>query len=84
MTLLSKFTVVEEEKRLGVPGEERRATMPSPSVGNGRRAFVSDPAESTSVVAAADAEATSRGRRRPRREREPVMVKVKRVMLLVR
>ena len=59
--MLSKFTVVGEEKR------ERRATILLPSVGDGRRALVSDPEESTSVIAAADAEATSGGRIRPRR-----------------
>ena len=37
---------------------------------------MSDPEESTSVVAAAYAKATRGGRRRPRRDREPAMVKV--------
>ena len=55
-----------------VPGEERSATMPRPSVGDGRRALVRDPEESTSVVAAADAEAASRGKRRPPRQMERV------------
>ena len=53
--LLSIVTVLDEGKSDGVPGEDRRATIPlfPPSDdGDGRSDFVSVPDESTSVVAA--------------------------------
>jgi len=62
MMLFSILTVVEEEKREGVPGDERRATSPSLLSLLGMRDLVSDPEESTRVVAAV-AEATRKGRR---------------------
>ena len=43
-----------KKRGLGVPGDERRATMPPPL---GRRALVSAPEESTRVIADADAAA---------------------------
>lgn len=52
-----------EGKSDGVPGEERRAIIPSFSE-DGISDLVSEPEESTSVVAAADADDTIVGRRR--------------------
>mmetsp|Transcript_33310 Transcript_33310/g.70076 ORF Transcript_33310/g.70076 Transcript_33310/m.70076 type:complete len:112 (-) Transcript_33310:2-337(-) len=68
ITLFSMFTVADVAgKGDGVPGDERKATSPSLPSGVGRRDFVSDPDESTSVVGAADVEVTADRRRRPRR-----------------
>lgn len=62
MMLFSISTVDVTGKRLpGVPGDERRATMPvllllssSDVVGDGSSALVSDPEESTRVIAFAE------------------------------
>jgi hypothetical protein len=60
--LFSILTVVDEEKREGVPGDERRATSPPLLVSLGMSDLVSEPEESTRVVAAV-AEATRKGSR---------------------
>ena len=61
-SILTVLVVEEEEKREGVPGDERRATSPPLLSLLGMRDLVSDPDESTRVVAAV-AEATRKGRR---------------------
>ena len=54
MVTVVVVALVEGKRLLGVPGEERRATIP-PLTDDRRGAFVSKPEESTSVVADDDA-----------------------------